>query len=107
MREGALMRFNKDPSAPRDSKMPAEGEVVGVVAQLLGFDRVKVKCSDGKVRVCRIPGKMKKKIWLRLNDIVLIAPWDFQSDQKGDVVWRYDRSDFKNLKAKGMLDNLI
>lgn len=80
---------------------------MGVVAQLLGFDRVKVKCADGKVRICRIPGKMKKKIWLRLNDVVLVAPWDFQSDLKGDIIWRYDRGNFKDLKAKGYLDNIM
>ncbi|MGB9879639.1 MAG: translation initiation factor eIF-1A, partial [Anaerolineae bacterium] len=77
------------------------------VTQLLGFDWVKVKCSDGKTRICRIPGKMKKKIWLRLNDVVLVAPWDFQSDQKGDIVWRYDRGDMRELKAKGYLDMLV
>jgi translation initiation factor 1A len=87
--------------------LPSEGELVGVVTQLLGFDRVKVKCSDGKTRICRIPGKMKKKIWLRLNDIVLVAPWDFQSDQKGDIVWRYDRGDMRELKARGYLDMLV
>ncbi|MCQ5376982.1 MAG: translation initiation factor eIF-1A [Candidatus Methanomethylicia archaeon] len=91
----------------RELKLPEEGEVVGVVAQLLGFDRVKVKCADGKVRICRIPGKMKKKIWLRLNDVVLVAPWDFQSDLKGDIIWRYDRGNFKDLKAKGYLDNIM
>jgi translation initiation factor 1A len=88
-------------------KMPEECEVVGVVIQLLGFDRVKVKCADGKTRMCRIPGKMKKKIWLRVNDIVLVSPWDFQSDLKGDITWRYDRGNLRDLKAKGFLDNLV
>ncbi len=97
---------DREPS-PRSLTLPSEGELIGVVTQLLGFDRVKVKCSDGKTRICRIPGKMKKKIWLRLNDIVLVAPWDFQSDQKGDIVWRYDRGDMRELKAKGYLDMLV
>jgi len=88
-------------------KIPEEGEIVGVVAQLLGFDRVKVKCADGKTRVCRIPGKMKKKIWIRLNDIVLVSPWDFQSDLKADVIWRYDRGNLRDLREKGYLDNLV
>ena len=93
--------------APRAMKIPEEGEIVGVVAQLLGFDRVKVKCADGKTRVCRIPGKMKKKIWIRLNDIVLVSPWDFQSDLKADVIWRYDRGNLRDLREKGYLDNLV
>jgi len=100
------MPYRKD-SSPRAMKMPEECEVVGVVIQLLGFDRVKVKCADGKTRMCRIPGKMKKKIWLRVNDIVLVSPWDFQSDLKGDITWRYDRGNLRDLKAKGFLDNLV
>jgi len=91
----------------RELKMPQEGEVIGAVIQLLGYNRVKVKCSDGKVRVCRIPGRMIKKVWLRENDIVIVCPWDFQSDQKADVVWRYDRGEVKVLKAKGALGMLV
>jgi translation initiation factor 1A len=83
--------------------MPAEGELLGVVVQLLGFNRVKVKCTDGKTRIARIPGRMIKKVWLRENDVVLVAPWDFQSDQKADVVWRYERGEAKAIRAKGML----
>lgn len=90
----------------RELKMPGEGELIGVVIQLLGYNRVKVKCSDGKVRVCRIPGRMIKKVWLRENDVVIVVPWDFQSDQKADVVWRYDRGEVKALKAKGALGTL-
>ena len=50
----------------QEVRLPSEGEVVGIIVQLLGFDRVKVRCSDGKIRVCRIPGKMKKKVWLKI-----------------------------------------
>jgi translation initiation factor 1A len=53
-----------------------------------GGDHVLVKCTDGKVRLCRIRGKMKRKMWVRENDVVLVAPWDFQGD-KADIVWRY------------------
>jgi len=90
----------------RELRLPEEGELIGLVVQLLGYNRVKVKCSDGKVRVCRIPGRMIKKVWLRENDVVIVMPWDFQSDQKADVVWRYDRGEVKVLKAKGALGML-
>ena len=29
--------------------LPTEGQVVGIITQLLGFNRVKVKCADGKI----------------------------------------------------------
>jgi translation initiation factor 1A len=100
-----LMSKNEEGSS-RELVLPGEGQLVGVVAQLLGFNRVKVKCADGKTRICRIPGKMIKKIWLREGDLVLVAPWDFQSDQKGDIIWRYDRNEIKILKSKGLLGAL-
>lgn len=97
----------RKPEGSRELKMPQEGELIGVVVQLLGFNRVKVKCADGKTRVARIPGRMIKKVWLRENDLVIVTPWDFQSDQKADVIWRYDRGEVKVLRAKGLLGALV
>ncbi|MCL5788238.1 MAG: translation initiation factor aIF-1A [Candidatus Marsarchaeota archaeon] len=82
-------------------RKPEEGEMLGVVAQLVGYDRAKVKCSDEKIRVCRIPGRMKKKVWVRDGDIVIVAPWDFQADTRGDIVYRYQREEVRRLKAEG------
>lgn len=60
-----------------------------------------VKCTDGKVRLCRIRGKMKRRVWIRMNDTVLVAPWDFQSDKRGDIVWRYTKAQAESLKSEG------
>ncbi|MFQ5940307.1 MAG: translation initiation factor eIF-1A [Nitrososphaerales archaeon] len=68
--------------------LPEEGQLLGRVIKLPGGDHVIVKCTDDKVRVCRIRGKMKRRMWVRENDVVLIVPWDFQ-DNKADLVWRY------------------
>ncbi len=38
-------------------------------------------CTDGKVRTCHIRGKIKRGMWIRDNDLVLVSPWDFQSDK--------------------------
>jgi len=83
--------------------LPAEGEVLGIVMQMMGYDRLLVKCMDNHDRLCRIRGKMKRKVWIRVGDAVLIAPWDFQSDQRGDVVWRYIKGQTDWLRRKGYL----
>lgn len=83
---------------------PAQGEVLGVVTKLLGFDRIMVKCQDGNERLCRIRGKMKRRVWIREGDIVIVSPWDFQSDKRGDVVWRYTHAQADNLRKKGSLN---
>ena len=82
---------------------PAQGEILGIVTQLLGYDRLMVKCNDGRERLCRIRGSMKRKVWIKRNDIVLVAPWDFQSDSRGDIVWRYTKGQAEWLRSHGYL----
>ena len=48
-----------------------------------------VKCADGVTRRGRIRGKLKRRVWIRDNDIVIIAPWEFGEGQRGDILWRY------------------
>ena len=83
--------------------MPAPGDVLGIAVKLLGFDRVLVKCLDGHERLCRIRGKMKRRVWIREGDVVLVSPWDFQSDKKGDLIWRYTKAQADMLRKRSML----
>ena len=83
--------------------MPAPGDVLGIAVKLLGFDRVLVKCQDGHERLCRIRGKMKRRVWIRQGDFVLVSPWYFQSDRRGDIFWRYTRAQAEMLRKKGLL----
>jgi translation initiation factor 1A len=48
-------------------RLPPDFEVLGVAEKLLGYERVMVRCLDGFTRLCRIRGKMKRRIWVRLN----------------------------------------
>jgi translation initiation factor 1A len=81
--------------------LPSANDVLGVAIKLLGFDRVLVKCQDGHERLCRIRGKMKRRVWIREGDVVLVSPWDFQSDKRGDLIWRYTRAQAEELRRKG------
>jgi translation initiation factor 1A len=83
--------------------LPTGNDVLGVAVKLLGFDRVLVKCQDGNERLCRIRGKMKRRVWIREGDVVLVSPWDFQSDKRGDLIWRYTHSQADWLRRKGYL----
>jgi translation initiation factor 1A len=83
--------------------LPSANDVLGIAVKLLGFDRVLVKCQDGHERLCRIRGKMKRRVWIRVGDVVVVSPWDFQSDKRGDVIWRYTRSQAEWLRRKGFL----
>jgi len=81
--------------------LPVGSDVLGIAVKMLGFDRVTVKCQDGHERLCRIRGKLKRRVWIRLGDVVLVSPWDFQSDARGDICWRYRRNETGWLRSKG------
>ena len=86
--------------ARRDLRMPDDDEVFAVVTDMLGDNRVKVRCADGVERIARIPGRMQKRIWIREDDVVLVEPWDWQ-DEKGDIAWRYEKSEADQLREEG------
>jgi translation initiation factor 1A len=83
--------------------LPSGSDVLGIAVKMLGFDRILVKCQDGNERLCRIRGKMKRRVWIRVGDIVVVSPWDFQSDKRGDLIWRYTRAQAELLRKKGYL----
>jgi len=59
--------------------LPATTDVLSVSKKLLGFDRVLVRWQDGKERLCRIRGKMKRRVWIREGDVVLVSHGIFSS----------------------------
>ena len=93
---------NGDGDGQNDLRMPDDDEVFAEVVEMLGANRVKVRCADGKQRTARIPGRMQKRVWIREDDIVLVEPWDWQ-DEKADISWRYEKSEAEQLREEGHL----
>jgi translation initiation factor 1A len=87
-------------------KLPRGNQSLGVVDQRLGGSRMRIRCLDGKSRICRIPGRLKRRLWVREGDLVLVEPWEFEGDQKGDVLFKYRASQIDWLKKKGYLKKL-
>ena len=83
--------------------LPSANDVLGIAVKMLGGERILVKCQDGKERLCRIRGKLKRRVWVREGDIVLVSPWDFQADTRGDIFWRYRKNQSDWLRSKGYL----
>ena len=79
-----------------------EGEMFGIADQLLGASKIKVMCEDGVSRMGRIPGKIKKRMWIREGDLLIISLWDFQPD-KCDVRFRYTKTQAVNLSKRGKI----
>jgi len=90
----------------KEIRLPEEGELFGRVIKLLGSDQVLVKCTDDITRRGRIRGKLKRKIWIRDNDIVIIAPWDFKPTERGDIIWRFILGQVEWLRNNGIFKKI-
>ncbi len=102
-RQGGSNRGASPSDGPIRVRTPYEGEVLGTVIATVGGGRLQVDCKDGKERLVRIPGKIRRNIWVRPGDIVLIKPWEIEGDKKADIVWRYNHLQADWLKRKGYL----
>ncbi len=90
----------------RRVKMPKGRQVFGIVDQLLGGTRMRVKCFDGKLRICRIPGRFKRFLWVRAGDTVLVEPWELSGNERGDVLHKYSKAQMQYLRNKGFLKDM-
>ena len=81
-------------------------EMFAIADNILGGRRVSVVFADGKTRMARIPGKMRRRQWVREGDLIIIWPWDFQ-DSKADVKHRYSKTQAIYLSRKGVLPEIV
>lgn len=93
---------NQEQQAVVRVRLPRGEETIGIIEQRLGGNKMLVACLDGKTRNCRVPGRLKRELWLRPGDIVIIEPWELDKD-KGDVIFKYRPNQVEWLKAKGYL----
>ena len=86
--------------------LPRGSQCFGLLEQRLGASRMRVRCFDGKTRICRIPGRLKRSLWVREGDIVVVEPWELGGDEKGDIIYKYSKVQVMFLKDKGYLKKL-
>lgn len=106
--EEYLARLMGEESSEIRVKMPNNhvNEMFAIADQILGGRRVNAVCADGESRLARIPGKMRRRQWVRENDLIIIQPWDFQ-DAKCDVKHRYNKTQAMYLSRKGLLPDVV
>lgn len=95
-KKGKRNNDNKDQS--RELIFAEHDQVYGQATKLLGDSRCEVQCFDGKPRMCKIRGKMRKREWIKVGDVVLVSKRDFQ-DGKGDVIHLYTPREVRNLRV--------
>ena len=102
------------------------------VTRMLGNGRLEAFCFDGVNRLCHIRGKLRKRVWIGVGDIVLLGLREFQ-DQKvrsshhmfffhkkgcmlsllsermlqADIILKYDGDEARSLKTYGELPDTV
>ena len=95
--------FTPEGEGPVRVKLPRGREAIGIITQRLGAGRMFISCMDGKTRNCRVPGRLRRGLWLREGDAVIVLPWEFDNE-KGDVLFKYSKAAIQKLKRQGMLE---
>ncbi len=90
----------------RRVKLPRGNQTLGILERRLGGSRCQVRCLDGKTRICRIPGRLKRRLWVREGNVVLVEPWELSGDEKGDIIFKYSKAQVQLLRRRGFLDNI-
>ena len=83
-----------------------KGEMFAVAETFQGGSRLQIICEDGIRRMGRIPGKLRRRMWIRENDLLIVIPWSFQ-DSKADVKFRYTPTQTANLKRRGKIPEIL
>ena len=106
--EEQLAQWEEDSGDRIRVPLPKEriNEMFAIADQILGGRRVRVVCADGETRLARIPGKMRRRQWVREGDLIVVQPWDFQ-DAKADVKKRYSKTESLYLSRKGLLPEIV
>lgn len=97
---------NEEPPQIIRVRTPKGKEVIGIVESRLGGSKTRVKCFDGKTRLCRIPGRLRRRLWVREGYYILVEPWEYGGDDKGDIIYCYKPNQVTWLKKKGYIKEL-
>ena len=103
---------NRDNGEPEEEyirlRLPNKNnnEMFAIADRLMGGSRINVVCADGKSRMARIPGRMKRRQRVRAGDLVIIKPWDIQNE-KADIIYRYRRTQSVILSRRKLLPEAI
>ena len=84
----------------RELLLKDDGEEYAHVLKLLGGERMEVQCMDNVKRIAKVRGKFKKRVWVHVNDIILVSIRELD-DEKCDIIHVYYADEAKQLKQMG------
>lgn len=84
------------------TRLPEKDELFGYIEQALGKAWMLVRCSDGKIRKGKIPGRYISKFFVKVGDVVIVKLWQVRKDMV-DIIYKYSKAEANWLKEKGYL----
>lgn len=94
---------NQEEPRIQRARLPRGKEVIGIIEQRYGGNKMNVTCLDGKDRNCRVPGRLKRRLWLRPNDVIIIEPWELDNT-RGDILFKYNKNQVMWLRKNNYLE---
>lgn len=83
-----------------------ESQEYAQITKALGNCRFEVLCFDGKNRLATMCGKMRKRVFVNQNDLILVSLRDWQ-DSKCDIIDKYTENDVQKLKQGGHIPDFV
>ena len=90
------MQYNTSKLILKNEEDGVEDQEYGKIIKVNGSGRFRVECFDGKERLGICAGKIKRKVRINLNDIILFCKWDFQ-DEKCSIIHKYEDHEVSKL----------
>ena len=101
------MVIETDPNKTIEYKDDSGVQFYTQVEKVLGNSRFELFCEDGVTRIGHMRGKIKKKR-CQINDLVLIALREFQTDDtKCDIIHKYTDDERLLLIEKGLVNTIV
>lgn len=84
---------------------PTDAEY-GFIKDVCGQGHYRVVCNDGKERLGVLRGSMRRRVWVRMNDMVLVTRRQYQDD-KCDIVHKYGSDEVLRLMSMNEVAPLL
>jgi len=105
---GKKFKKGKKNSSQFQKKLIVKNEADGVedqeyakVLRVNGSGRFQLLCFDGTERLGTVCGQMRKRVWVKLNDVVLVSLWTGIQDNKCTIIHKYDMDEAYKLRDMG------
>lgn len=101
----ARSKNRKKLNKKRELLFKTHGQEYAQVIKILGDGKMSVFCCDGITRLGIIRGKMRKRVWIHIDDYVLVSLREFQKD-KCDIIFKYTGYEVRDLTIYGEIPDV-